>query len=546
MTSPDTFIQEIDRSHYIPNFTNEVAAYVGYFEKGPINQPVFITDINQFKLTFGRGIGLSKNDWYQVYNYLQYASGIWVVRTAGTAQVNSAIASPIYIENDYDFEQQTETLPLHLNGVGVWARTAGTMGNLLKIAIIEKDDYDNNVTVNGTYLAQDQFTFFETGFLGLMVFRNDKLVEKFYLDKTELQDFETNQNSGYVYIKFDANENNVLPFFGDGSENTSGGSQPIQELSGGLTTYAKSEDFQESYDILKNREEYDIDIIIGNELCNEYAVEVAEDRRDCIAFIGVPTTFKEVLQGQENVNEDILYTQDGKAIFISEWNLTKKLSPKNKERFDNYIASIPESQFVHFTGNVKTQINGFTGRKEIVNLAGDAAGLKSQASLERPWSHGAGLERGIIKNGEEILISFSEKDRNFYYQKGLNFIENGILATQKTYYSKQSSFNRVNIRSLFNHLEKTVEKALRRYVFSENREAVRRAISLDVKKILMEMKQNNGIDAGRVHAYPSPTNPDEIIVDIYVKPIYVAEYIQLRMQNVGTNTISNILSSTLG
>jgi hypothetical protein len=190
--------------------------------------------------------------------------------------------------------------------------------------------------------------------------------------------------------------------------------------------------------------------------------------------------------------------------------------------------------------NVKEQLDGFTGKYKLVNIAGDTAGLKSQASLLYPWQPGAGLERGQIKNVNKMF--FGVKDVDAYYKKGLNYIQNNMLMTQKTYYTRPSAFDRINVRSLFNHLEKEVEKLLRYYIFEENTYRVRGIIATTVKKYLEDIKANQGIDAGKVHVHGKDK---EIIVDVYVKPKYVTEYVQLRMQNIGSETISNILSNTI-
>jgi len=84
MTSPNVQIQHIDKTHYTIKQSDEIAAFVGIFEKGPIDTPVYITNPDTFKFTFGRGIDDFRSDWFQVYNYLQYSSGIWVVRSGGT------------------------------------------------------------------------------------------------------------------------------------------------------------------------------------------------------------------------------------------------------------------------------------------------------------------------------------------------------------------------------------------------------------------------------------------------------------------------------
>jgi len=129
---------------------------------------------------------------------------------------------------------------------------------------------------------------------------------------------------------------------------------------------------------------------------------------------------------------------------------------------------------------------------------------------------------------------------------GCNIVENSILLTQRTFITKSTSFDRINVRSLFNHVEKEVIKYLREYIFEENTLYTRRQITYEVKRILEEARSNRGIQAGYVEVHPSQSNPNEITVDVYIKPIYMVEYIHLRMNNVGTNTISQIISSAKG
>ena len=80
---------DIEKSNFIPSTLVEpslnTAAFVGEFEKGPVNEPILITDALQFKLIFGRATETNYNDWYQIYNYLQYGnSKILVCRSIGS------------------------------------------------------------------------------------------------------------------------------------------------------------------------------------------------------------------------------------------------------------------------------------------------------------------------------------------------------------------------------------------------------------------------------------------------------------------------------
>jgi hypothetical protein len=532
MSSPSVQVQSIDKSYYQPGFTNEIGAFVGYFEKGPINTPVFITDINEFKFIFGRGIDLYHNDWYQVYNYLQYSSGIWVVRAAGNKQWNANNGDSIYINSKEEFDAQYDDIET-IDGIRVIAKTPGEAGNLLAVAWFGALTYNSNFKIYGDYYAKDLFTHMADGEGGLVVFRNGKVVEKYNLAHYNIDTIR--DVSKYVYIKID-DVTTLKDYFGD----------TVVELRYGSTNFATDYDFAHAYEELKNKDSYDIDIIIGNQMANELAIDLAESRKDCIAFCGLPTRFIDLLKIETPAGPECLYTETGQIIIFTDMPLNKNPSGQDVQKVLNYINRLNQSEFVHFTGNAKLQMDGFSGKAKMVNIAGDIAGLKAKASLTSPWTPGAGLERGIVLNGEEIFINYSTLDKKRLYQRGLNFVENGIVMSQKTFTTKQSAFGRVNIRSLFNHIEKTTERILRRSVFEENREGTRRTIALEIKNILNDVKANRGIEAGKVIVQPATDNPNLIVVDVYVKPTYIAEYIQLRITNTGGNTISSILSNTLG
>lgn len=535
MSSPAVNTQLIDRSYYQAGFTNEVAAYVGYFEKGPTNTPVFITDVNEFKFIFGRGIDLYHNCWYQVYNYLQYAKGIWVVRASGNKQWNAnnlIYGDFIYIDSKEDFDNQYNSIET-VDGIRVIAKTAGESGNLLAFAMFGKDTFDENKQIGYGYKAKDLFSSMNFNESGIIIFRNGKPVEKYQLHDYEVQNIRT--LSKYCYIKVD-DYVNLKQFFGD----------TLLELQHGSTNFATDDDFRAAHEILKNKDSYDIDIIIGNQLANELAIDVATSRKDCIAFIGLPTRFINFLKVNGDEGSECLYTEDGMIIVFGDYSIPKTIDGDNTQRLYDYIHQFDESTYVHFTSNIKMQKDGFTGKSKLVNIAADVAGLKSKASLISPWVPGAGLERGEILNADSIHVNFDMTAKKKLYQQGLNFIEGGMVVSQKTFTTKPSAFDRIHARSLFNHIEKTAERILRRFVFEENREAVRRTIALELKNLLNDVKANRGIDAGRVEVRPSKEDPSAIIIDVYIKPTYVTEFVQLRMTNTGANTISSILSSTLG
>ena len=515
--SPSVQIQESNKSFYIKQGA-EFAMFIGHFEKGPVNIPQFITDINHFKFVFGRGINEHCNDWYQVYNYLQYSSGIWVCRSAGQKKVNSSNEEPIFINDNYNYNDIKETIKTE--NIKFIARTPGRWGDLLSISIITLDEYNNNVNLNSKYKAKSVFTFFEENYYGVCVFRNNVLKETYYITKDE---FDTiNESSQYIYVE----STNPYAAYDDN----------IIKLSGGMVVLASDEDILESYELFENKEIYDIDIIIGNQLWNELAINLAEIRKDCIAFIGIPTQFETYLKILVNSKYTMLYSPAGYPTIL---NILKLSSDDYLNKIEDYINKLPRSEFVHFTFNVKEQYDGFSQKNKIINIAGDTAGLKGQASLQNFWTPSAGLTNGIIKNYTKIFLLLGTKDIAKYYQRGLNYIQNGRLQTQKTFYTEKSHFNRTYVRSVFNHIEKEVQKQIRYFVFNENTVQERSKIALELKRYFTDLKASGAITNAKI--YVKPLEKDQIQINIWVQPKSVIEFINIRMSNVGTNVFTDYI-----
>jgi len=516
MLSPGVNTTTIEKVKYTPNINNEIGCFAGHFEKGPINVPTFITDINEFKFIFGRGINYHHNDWYQIYNFLQYSNGVWVTRTAGDTYYNSSniINYDFSINNKLDYEN---TQLYYNNNVNIIAKTPGEWGNILSIATVHNEDFDNNVTVYDTKKIKNIFSFFEENNTGIIVFRNNKIVEIFYVPDTEII-----INSSYIYFSTDSNN---IPSFYDNM---------IIKLGNGYTGVPTGRNIEESYNLF-TKEDYEIDIIIGNDKSNIAAINLANSRKDCIAFIGLPKSFHKILIGM-----GLPLSNEMNKIF----QLSNKVSPSERLTDDyktglfDYLKSLPYSEYVHFTFGIKEQFDGFSNTYKLVNLAGDTAGLKAAASKDRPWGIGAGLEKGVILNTEKIIPRIGKIDKLKMYQHGFNIIDNNILMTQKTYTVTPSKFNRINIRSLFNHIERYVENYVKSYVFDESTPSNRKQIALGIKKILLEAKSNKGIISGKVHCYNDNGN---IKVDVFINPTSINETVNLQMINTGNNTISNII-----
>lgn len=468
---------KIIESNYISNLninpTQNIALFVGEFEKGPINEPKLISSALEFKLTFGRATDLNFNDWYQVYNYLQYPGSpkILVCRTSGTENINA-------------------------NNNGNVANSPGNWGNLLTVEIYGRNNYNNYLKEIFGFYNESEIT----GEYLVVVRRNESIVENFILsDNIDLI-------SNYLQ------EINLIP--------------GIYKLESGYSEAATIVNYRESFGLF-TKENYEIDIVIAPEYYNEIVIEFVESRKDCIGFLGVPRQIINYLM----INGVNLATEKGELIILSIKNLIA--TKADYESIISYIESIKKSQYCFMTFGFKIQIDGFTGKNRIVNVNGDIAGLKALNSTIVPWGIPAGVERGIIKNAIGYTMKISKSDADKLYKLGVNTLSNGTLLTQKLFVQKEEICTRLHQRCVFNYIERVVEKLTRKYVFIENNRNTRATVAMQIKKILEDILSSGGIEAGKVHV---TTGSDEkIIINIYIKIPYITELVNMRMFNSGTN-----------
>lgn len=82
LLSPGVAVTTKDLSQVTTSAGDSAACFSGDFVKGPVNTPVLISSVQELKDTFGNPTKFNYNQWYQVYNFLQYSGEIYVVRAA--------------------------------------------------------------------------------------------------------------------------------------------------------------------------------------------------------------------------------------------------------------------------------------------------------------------------------------------------------------------------------------------------------------------------------------------------------------------------------
>ena len=501
------------------------AFFSGYFEKGEVNSPTLINTPLQFKNTFGRANADNYNEWYQVYNYLQYSSNIYVNRVTGPELYNAnrgflTSTNPLLtIHTKEDFYEQYNSIVL--DGVSPCryiARTPGDWGNLLHVVMISHIELANNVLLFGTTHAKNVFRSLRPSEYGIAVVRNNQVVETFIKEELYLE--ELNEESQYVFIKSTLNwqygnidgnirmhdgntamwDGNVLyeykvePIFYD---------ENILILQDGDSIEPTPDEVQESYMLVESKEDYEIDIIISNERNDSAAINLATTREDCIAYIGTP-----------NVHYSNIIP---------------------------YRETLQSSHFVMITCEYKRMYDGFTDKYIWVNIAGDIAGVKAKTDLEyNEWYAAAGISKGTLIGVSELKYNLNKQKQDQLYQYGINSVVsfNNLfyINGQKTMLNKISGFERINIRSLFNILERNIAKKTVRGAFNFNNDYNRNKLVQEINPYLSLVKSARGIYKFKVICDETNNTPEiistnNIIIDVIVQPTEVLEFVKLRLFN---------------
>jgi hypothetical protein len=152
-----------------------------------------------------------------------------------------------------------------------------------------------------------------------------------------------------------------------------------------------------------------------------------------------------------------------------------------------------------------------------------------------PWYAPAGFTRGLI-NPNDIALYPNQKQRDqLYDQVNINPVaffpsEGFVIFGQKTLQSQPSAFDRVNVRRLFLYLEKRTRETVKYFVFEPNTLFTRTNVINVLTPIFEDAKNNEGlydylIVCDERNNTPDVIDANELVVDIYLKPVRAAEFI---------------------
>ena len=422
----------------------------------------------------------------------------YTLTTIGGSGANTDALSTGYLKRYWEYSQVVDKAPSTSNYVANFGNSAAV--DEVHVVVADEDGQISGVpgTVLEVFegLSRANNALSENGtsiFLKDVINQNSKYV--YYV---------TNRAAAYldnaVSIASTANNKPMTLSFAGGSDGASEANVTTNVIISGYDKYKSSEDIDVSL-VLQGKAR-------GTTLASHLIDNIAESRKDCVAFISPEL-------------EDVVYNQGDEAADVI--------------AFRNSLTS---TSYAVIDSGYKYQYDKYNDVYRYIPLNGDVAGLCVRTDDQRdPWWSPAGFNRGVIKNTIKLAYNPAKADRDQLYKAGINPVvtfpgQGTVLFGDKTMLSKPSAFDRINVRRLFIVLEKAIATAAKFTLFEFNDEFTRAQFRNLVEPFLRDVQGRRGIYDFRV-VCDETNNTAEVIDrnefrgDIYIKPSKSINFIQL-------------------
>jgi hypothetical protein len=313
---------------------------------------------------------------------------------------------------------------------------------------------------------------------------------------------------------------------------------------------------------LENIEDSTVDVIIDAGLSTIYSTtsqffSAAKGSFDDTAFVGPLSTVNVIGDGSieddwrsvvnilinfsQNTRKDCFTIIDPpRSIFVIGKNTKVIDIPDNNFTINIYnplknVVDEIETNYAAIYANWIKNNDLFTGRNVWLPFSGYAAAIFGRSdAAANTWAAPAGLNRGGF-NALDIAFNPNQKQRDRFYEIATNpvvlFNGDGFVAFgQKTLQNKPTAFDRINVRRLFLTLERAVRRTIKYFVFEPNTAFTRKRVSTTISPVFEYAKNTEGlydylIVCDERNNTPDTIDNNEMIVDIYLKPVRTAEFI---------------------
>lgn len=244
----------------------------------------------------------------------------------------------------------------------------------------------------------------------------------------------------------------------------------------------------------------------------------------------------------DNKRKDHLFIADPLTNIFVQGNDIKTLDDPDKNftqniywPLRNQFAGI-NSSYVAIYANIAKVADMATNRQVWVPFSGFAAAAMANTDTNfYPWFAPAGFTRGVVTGITDLGFFPKQKQRDQLYKLSLNPVvffpnEGFVIFGQKTSLKRPSAFDRVNVRRLFLYLEVQTKNTVRYFVFEPNTLFTRTNVKNVLSPIFDLAKNTQGVYDYLIICDERNNTPDvidqnELVVDIYLKPVRAAEFI---------------------
>lgn len=583
--SPGVQVKELDLTTIVPTIATTPAGFVGLFSWGPANEVVTVSSENELREVYGEPSDITAPYWWTAGSFLRYGSNLQVVRAEPTTSLNSGHGISGGVAGCFPLDDKLASATGSLqsadyNSGTFVARYPGKLGNSIGVAVWDSAAAGTSGADGGTFAnwgpagstglwaayfrdtpdtsqkAQNA-TGITTGFndeLHVLVFDADgKLTGT---KNTPIEIYEAvskatdarlpdgssnyyrskiNNASTYIAVTKAVEQTSARglnetigevyngdigasfgSFFDAGSASGEAALRNGVALTGGTASGGEGDVKTEitlQYDaIFDNAEERDVSFLISgpaDTALKNNLVSIAERRKDCIVTLSPDS-------------DAVVDNSTGQATAILADN----------------AAITTKSSYAVMDSGWKMIYDPYNDVYRWVPLNGDIAGLMVASDQDsEPWFSPAGFTRGRLRNVVKLAYSPNKADRDALYVKGVNPVvafesEGVVLFGDKTMLAKPSAFDRINVRRLFNILEKSIATAAKFSLFEFNDEFTRASFRNLVEPFLRDVQARRGIFDFKVVCDESNNTPvvidrNEFVADIYIKPARSINFITL-------------------
>lgn len=505
--SPAIIVKEVDLTGGVPNVQSTTGAFAGSFRWGPMEEATLVDNEATLASKFGAPDDTHTVDFHTASGFLNYSNNLQISRVADSGALNAvSTGSGALIKNDAAWDAGTFTTK-------VYAKHAGTLGNSIKVEVAGPTSYSSKTSAftaqfDAAPTGNEQHVLV-TDEDGSITGVSGSVLERYPYVSTV--DSATNADGSTNYLNEVINRKSQYIRIGAALD-----SADALSLVNGADGTRTNANILTALDVFNDKDTIQIDFMIAPGMTTSSDQEVVVE--DMIITAG--TTRKDCVVVTSPAKNSVVGDATPVATSVTD------------------VSTYTYSSYLFVDNNYLKVYDKFNDKFIDIPAAGHTAGIMAASDANTaPWFSPAGSRRGQYLGVTSLAYTPSKADRDTLYKAGINPIANlpgqGILLYgDKTHMNRPSAFDRINVRRLFNVIERAIALAARNTLFELNDEFTRAEFVNIVEPFLREVKGRRGITDFRVvcdetNNTPAIIDRNEFVANIFIKPARSINYITL-------------------